>query len=76
MQEVGLDGGGIKLVKGAPGVPSQRRHAGQVGLPGALGKAPQDHGVVHPLPEFGHVVLLVNLGTFPNHKIEQLAWLR
>ena len=43
----------------------QRAHAGQVGFPCAQRKPAQHHRIVHPLAQFSHVVLLVNVGNIP-----------
>ena len=65
VQQVALDLLGIEPVRRAVVVLGQCRHAGQIGLPRAQRKPAQNHGIVHPLAQFSHVVLLVKSGTFP-----------
>ncbi|WP_294258955.1 hypothetical protein [Propionivibrio sp.] len=73
MQQVGLDLPGIELIRRSAVVLGQCRHAGQVGLPCAQRQPAQDHGIIHPLAQFSHVVLLVISGTFPIARIGQSA---
>jgi hypothetical protein len=65
VQQVALDLLGVEPIRRAAVVLGQSRYAGQVGLPRAQRKSAQDHGIVHPLAQFSHVVLLVMSGTFP-----------
>jgi hypothetical protein len=66
VQQVRLNRFAIKGVWRAPVGLGQRFHTRQIRFLRPLREAAQHHRVTHPLAQFGHLVLLIQIGNIPN----------